>query len=220
MLTFEQVKNNKQVHEFIDRSGKYLRDLGYTDHSFRHVGIVSDRAAKIARNLKLSQLEIESAQIAGYCHDMGNFLGRTQHHYWGAILFHQIFGNEQTVAQAAEIMQAIVAHDKEEVQVMNNVAAVTIIADKSDVHRSRVLTKKMDKIKSDIHDRVNYAVVDNHLTIDPKKKIIRLSLSIDQKFLAVIEYFEIFTDRMVYCRTAADFLGYKFSLEVNNFKLS
>jgi len=103
---------------------------------------------------------------------------------------------------------------------MNKIAAVTIIADKSDVHRSRVLTKKMDKIRSDVHDRVNYAVTDNHLDVYPDKKIIKLSLTIDQKFTEVIEYFEIFTQRMVYCRTAANYLGYKFSLEVNKFKLS
>ena len=103
---------------------------------------------------------------------------------------------------------------------MNKVAAVTIIADKSDVHRSRVLSKKMEYIKRDIHNRVNYAVVDNHLTIDAKKKIICLNLTIDLKFVEIMDYFEIFTARMVYCRTAAKFLGYKFSLEINKFKLS
>jgi hypothetical protein len=220
MLTFEQVKNNKQVQEFIKKSAEYLKQLGYTDHGFRHVGIVSDRAAKIARNLKFSLEETESARIAGYCHDMGNFLGRTWHHYWGAMLFHQIFQDDKIVNQIADIMQAIVAHDKLEVKVVNKVMAAAIIADKSDVHRSRVLTKKKEKIISDIYDRVNYAVIDNHLTIEPVKKVIKLELIIDKKFVEVIEYFEIFTERMVYCRESAKFLGYKFSLEINKFKLS
>jgi uncharacterized protein len=220
MLTFDDVKNNIQIHEFIDKSAKALRTLGFTDHGFRHVGIVSDRAAKIARDLKFTAVDTESAKITGYTHDMGNFLGRSAHHYWGAMLFHQIFGGDKDIKQIADIMQAIVAHDKEEVKIMNRVAAATIIADKSDVHRSRVLSKKMEKIKSDIHDRVNYAVMDNHLSIMPDKKIIRLSLILDQKFIDVLEYFEIFTQRMTYCRTAAVYLGYKFSLEVNKFKLS
>lgn len=220
MLTFEDVKNNIQVHEFIKKSAEYLKELGYTDHGFRHVGIVSDRAAKIARNLKFTNEETESAKIAGYCHDMGNFLGRTQHHYWGAMLFHQIFQGDNFVDQITDIMQAIVAHDKEEVKIMNKVAAAMIIADKSDVHRSRVFSKEIEKIKSDIHDRVNYAVIDNHLIISPKQKEIKLTLKIDKKFVAVMDYFVIFTERMVYCRTSAEYLGYHFCLEINDFKLS
>lgn len=220
MLTFNDVKNNHQIHEFIKRSGEYLKEIGYTDHSFRHVGIVADRAAKIARQIKFNKQDEESAKIAGYCHDMGNFLGRSAHHYWGAMLFHQIFHNEQEIEQICDIMQAIVAHDKEQLKIMNKVAAVMVIADKSDVHRSRVLSKKLEKIKSDVHDRVNYAVTDNHLLIDQMKKIIKLTLTIDQKFVEIIDYFEIFTKRMVYCRQAAKYLNYKFSLEINKFKLS
>lgn len=220
MLTFDNIKKNPQIHEFIEKSAESLKIQGYTDHGFRHVGIVSDRAGKIARNLKFNETDTESVKIAGYCHDMGNFLGRSAHHYWGAMLFHQIFHGDLDVEQITGIMQAVVAHDKEQVKIMNKIAAVTIIADKSDVHRSRVLSKKMEKIKADIHDRVNYAVVDNHLVIIPDKKIIRLSLILDQKFIDILEYFEIFTNRMTYCRTAANYLGYKFSLEVNKFKLS
>ncbi|MBU1037223.1 HD domain-containing protein [Patescibacteria group bacterium] len=220
MLTFQQIKENKQIHEFIRRSAIYLKEIDYNDHGFRHVGIVSDRAGKIARTLKFNKQATESVKIAGYCHDMGNFLGRSFHHYWGAMLFHQLFGGESSIGQTADIMQAIVAHDKEEVKIMNKIAAVIIIADKSDVHRSRVLSKKIDKIRADIHDRVNYAVVDNHLILDSKKKIIKLSLTIDQKFVEVMDYFEIFTQRMIYCRSSVKYLGYKFSLEINKFKLS
>ena len=220
MITFEQVKANPQIHQFIKQSAEYLQDMGYTDHGFRHVGIVADRAGKIARNLKFNKLDTESTKIAGYCHDMGNFLGRSYHHYWGGMLFHQVFNQDGEIKQVADIMEAIVAHDKEEVKIMSRVSAAAIIADKSDVHRSRVLARKVDKIKADIHDRVNYAVTDNHLDVYPDKKIIRLSLVIDEKFSQPMTYFEIFTGRMVYCRTAAEYLGYKFSLEINKFKLS
>ncbi len=220
MITYNEVKINPQINLFIKKSADYLKNIGYTDHGFRHVGIVADRASKISRILKFNKLDAESAKIAGYCHDLGNFLGRTNHHYWGALLFHQVYAGDLNINQVSDIMEAIVAHDKEDVKIMSRVAAVAIIADKSDVHRSRVLTKKVDKIKADIHDRVNFAVCDNHLDVYPAKKIIRLSLTIDTKFTQLMNYFEIFTTRMVYCRLAAEYLGYKFSLEINKFKLS
>ena len=220
MLTFDQIKDNPQIHEFIRQSAEYLKQIGYTDHGFRHVGIVADRAAKIAREVKLSKEDVESARIAGYCHDMGNFLGRTYHHYWGGILFHQVFAGNENIRQVADIMEAVVAHDKVEPKIMSQIAAAAIIADKSDVHRSRVQEKNLVQVRLDIHNRVNFAVTDNHLDIYPKKKVIRLSLTVDVKFVEVMNYFEIFTERMVYCRVAAEYLGYKFSLEINKFKLA
>ena len=99
MITFEQVKANPQIHQFIKQSAEYLKDIGYTDHGFRHVGIVADRAGKIARNLKFNKIDTESSKIAGYCHDMGNFLGRTYHHYWGGLLFHQVFNQDDDIKQ-------------------------------------------------------------------------------------------------------------------------
>lgn len=220
MLTFKEVKNNQQISEFIKRSGEYLKDLGYTDHGFRHVTIVADRAAKIARDLKFSAHDQESTRIAGYCHDMGNFLGRSHHHYWGGLLFHQVFSQTADVEQVADIMQAIVAHDKEELKIMSAVSAAAIIADKSDVHRSRIVNEDPKTLKTDLHQRVNNAVLDNRFDVLPKKKIIKLSLTVDTKFMEVMNYFEIFTGRMVFCRQAAEFLGYKFSLEINKFKLT
>lgn len=220
MITYDEVKINPQINQFIKRSADYLKGLGYNDHGFRHVGIVADRAGKISRMLKFSKMDIESAKIAGYCHDLGNFLGRSYHHYWGALLFHQVYAGDLNINQVSVIMEAIVAHDKEDIKIMSKVAAAAIIADKSDVHRSRVLTKIVNKIKADIYDRVNFAVTDNHLDIFSDKKIIRLSLTIDTKFTQLMNYFEIFTSRMVYCRLAAEYLGYKFSLEINKFKLT
>ena len=219
MLTFEKVKNHSQVQEFIRRTEVTLKAIGYNEHGFRHAKLVSKRAAEIARAIGLNKKEEEMAAIAGYCHDIGNFLGRSQHHYWGALLFHQIFQNSFPPKDLALITQAIVNHDKFTMKLTNPISAVVVLADKSDVHRSRVTIKSLEKIKTDIHDRVNYAVTRSVYNIDKKAKRITLVLKIDTKFCPIIEYFEIFTDRMAYCREAATYLGYKFGLMINNFKL-
>ncbi|MFA6322429.1 MAG: HD domain-containing protein [Candidatus Buchananbacteria bacterium] len=219
-LTVEVVKNNLKIKDFTSQTEKYLNALGYTDHGLRHINIVSDRSHSIARKIGLSEHEQELAGIAGYCHDMGNFLGRTQHHYWAALLFSQVFLNEaDNPNDVSTIAQAIVSHDKDELKIVNKITAILIIADKSDVHRSRVRTSKKGGRDMDIHDRVNYAVIDNDLAVDTKKKIIKLKLKLDTKFSAPLEYFEIFTERMTFCRLAAEYLGYKFGLEINDFKL-
>ena len=116
-------------------------------------------------------------------------------------------------------MQAIANHDKEDMKLVHPVAAIVIIADKSDVRRERVLETDIEKIKTDIHDRVNYATIENKMTIDDKKKAITLKLKIDNKFCSIMEYFEIFTERMNYCRLSAEYLGYHFGLVINDFKL-
>lgn len=219
MLTFTQVKNNPLVLEFIRQSEISLKVLGYTEHGLRHVRLVSDRARTLAREIGLTKREQELCSIAAFCHDMGSFLGRSQHHYWGALLFHQIFNGTMPAKEMAWVIQAIANHDKEEMKLSNKIAAILVLADKSDVHRSRVIVKTLDRIKSDIHDRVNYAVTDSKLKIDKNNKKIILTLKIDTKFVPVMEFFEIFTERMTYCRQAAKYLGYRFSLIINNFKL-
>ncbi|MEK7072188.1 MAG: phosphohydrolase, partial [Patescibacteria group bacterium] len=203
-----------------DQTDDFLDAMGYTDHGPRHINIVADRARTLAKSIGLNKQDQESAAISGYCHDMGNFLGRSQHHYWAALLFSQVFINEVEGPELATIMQAIVTHDKDEVKITNKVSAVLILADKSDVHRTRVRSKDLKNIKSDIHDRVNYSVTENKFLINADKKEIMLRLKIDTKITEPIEYFEIFIDRMTYCRLAANYLGYKFVLYINNFKLS
>ena len=219
MLTLVQVKKNPQVQEFIKQSIAALKALEYTEHGFRHVQLVADRARNLAREVGLSRHEQELSAIAGYCHDMGNFLGRSEHHYWGALLFHQIFQNDFLANEIAQIIQAIANHDKEEMKFSNKISAVLVLADKSDVHRSRVVNRSIAKIERDIHDRVNYATTDSKLKIDKVHEKIILTLRIDTKFVPIMEYFEIFTERMSYCRLAAKYLGYKFSLVINNIKL-
>ncbi|MBU1202814.1 phosphohydrolase [Patescibacteria group bacterium] len=219
--TLKEVKADLRINAFIDQTDKYLRSLGYTDHGRRHLDIVSDRSRMIATKIGLSKNDQEIAAISGWCHDMGNFLGRTQHHYWAAILFSQCFLNTTDKPEnIAKISQAIVAHDKDDLKIIDATTACLIIADKSDVHRNRVKTKNINDIKADIHDRVNYAVTDNHLKIDKQKKTITLSLKLDTNFTCIMDYFSIFVERMNYCQKAAAYLKYKFHLEINNTKLA
>lgn len=218
-ITLNQVKKNPQVLEFIQQSDKALAAIGYTEHSLSHAKLVSSRAASIAKEIGLSPEEKELSAIAAFCHDMGNFLSRSHHHYFGALLFHQIFGVEAAPEELALVMNAISNHDKDEMNFANAVAAVVVLADKTDVRRSRVTNKKPQQIKEDIHDRVNFATKMSRVKVNRSKKLITLILKIDTSFVPVIEYFEIFTERMVYCRKAAQFLGYKFGLVINNFKL-
>ena len=223
MITFAKIKNNSHLLEFIKQSERALKNEGYTNHGLAHVQLVADRARTVAREMGLSKEEQEMAAISGFCHDMGNFLSRSYHQYFGALLFYQVFKNEFPIAQVSEIMQAIASHDsnhyKEEMNFSSPVSAILVIADKSDVRRERVYTKDLREIKRDIHSRVNYATYWSKLKIDKRKKKITLTLKIDTKFVPIIEYFEIFTQRMVYCRQAAKYLGYKFGLLINNFKL-
>jgi len=219
MLSSRQIKNNSQILEFIKQSDSATQALGYTEHGFRHGNNVSIEAQRIAKEMGLKEIEQELAGIAGFCHDMGNFLGRSQHHYWGALLFHQIFVNDFSNEEISLIMQAIANHDKDTMKLTNNISALVVLADKSDVHRKRVSSKSLKEIKEDKHNRVNYATTRSDLKVDKKKKQISLILKIDTNFVPIIEYFEIFTDRMTYCRKAADYLGYKFNLVINTFKL-
>lgn len=219
MTTFSQVKNNPLVLEYIKQTQDSLSALSYTDHGIRHCTLVADRSRSIAKELGLSERSQELAAIAAFCHDMGNFLSRHLHNYLAAVLFQQIFIKDFDPKEMVLVIQAIANHDKYEMNFTNAISAIVILADKSDVNRSRVTVEKMEDIKADIHDRVNYATIDSKLKINKNDKRIILSLEIDTKVVPIIEYFEIFTERMVFCRKAAEFLGYEFGLVINKFKL-
>ena len=219
MLTLDDVKKNPQILEFIHQTEVAMEALKYTNHGLRHSNIVSDRAMQIAKDLGLSEREVELAGIAGFCHDMGNFLTRTFHHFFGAQLFSQVFMGKTTPKELAMVMQAISNHDKDEMNFVHPVSAILVLADKSDVDRSRVTDKELAHMKNDIHDRVNYAARESALTVHKDNKRITLTLKIDTNFCPVMEYFEIFTERMVFCRKAAQFLGYDFGLVINKFQL-
>lgn len=219
MIGLRNVKKNSQILGFINQTEAAMEALSYTNHGLRHSNIVADRAVQIARSLGLPEREGELAAISGFCHDMGNFMTRELHHHMGSILFGQTFSGKMDPKELTIIMQAISNHDKDEMNFVNVVSAILVLADKSDVDRSRVSEKDMNKIKEDIHDRVNYAARQSALTVDKKKKQITLTLKIDTNFCPVIEYFEVFTGRMVFCRKAAQFLGYDFGLVINSFRL-
>ena len=219
MTTLDDVKKDLQVLNFISQTEEALAALAYTDHGLRHTNIVSDRAMKIAKDIGLSPREIELAGIAGFCHDMGNFMTRDYHHYFGALIFHQIFQKDFAPEEMSMIMQAISNHDKKEMNFTHKISAILVLADKSDVDRSRVLSKDKEEIKKDIHNRVNYATTESSLKVDKVNKRITLSLKIDTNFVPIMEYFEIFTERMMFCRTAAEFLGYNFGIVINKTRL-
>ncbi len=220
MIDLKALKKNSQILEFIKKSDMVLETMGYTNHGLNHLNLVASRARTVAREIGLSKREQELAAIAGFCHDMGNFISRTNHHYFGALLFHQIFKDEMKNGELTIIMQAIANHDKDEMEFIHPVSAIVVLADKSDVRRERVKTRKIREIRKDIHDRVNFATKKSKLGINKRKKRIILDLKIDKSFVKVMEYFEIFTERMVYCRKAAKYVGYDFGLVINNFKLS
>lgn len=216
---FTLVQKNPMIITWLKSSYFVTKEMAFTEHGFDHAEFVSKRALHIASHLGLSKHEQDLSVAASFCHDVGNFLSRTNHHYFGSILFFNIFQNEIDSKDLTILMQSIANHDKEDMKFTHPSAAITVIADKSDVRRDRVLEGDMQKIKESIHYRVNYATVKNKLLIDNKKKKITLELKIDKNYCEVMEYFEIFTGRMNYCRIAAKYLGYSFNLVINNFKL-
>lgn len=215
MITFEEIKNNEHIKTYIKKADESLIALGYTEHSFAHVTKVSEMAKEILLELGYSKREAELAQIAGYLHDIGNVINRVDHAQSGAVMAFRILdklGAEPE--EIATIITAIGNHDEGTAVAVNPVAAALILADKTDVRRSRV--RNSDLATFDIHDRVNYAVEESSTKISEDKKSIILSLKINTEISSVMDYFEIFLDRMLLCRKAAEKLNLKFQLIINN----
>ena len=213
-MKLEDVKNDKEVNVLVDNTERQLTELGYTKHGRRHIGIVSEIAGNILKELGYSESEIELARIAGYLHDIGNSINRMDHAHTGAILAYDILKRlGMPLEDAAEIMMAIGNHDENSGTAVSTVSAALILADKSDVHRSRVRNENLSRF--DIHDRVNYAVEEAKVEVDTENKKIYLKLKIDTEICPVIKYFEIFLDRMLMCKKAASYLDVWFHLEIN-----
>ena len=218
MLTFEDVKNNVEVKALVEGSQKQLNALGYTEHSVRHVTMVANRAAEVLHTLGYPEERIELARIAGYLHDIGNCVNRTDHAHSGAILAYNILKDMgMPVDERTEIMMAIGNHDENTGTAISDISAAIILADKSDVHRNRVTNKNLSTF--DIHDRVNYAVTSAELVIDSQERKIILNLNIDTKLCPVLDYFEIFMDRTMMSKYAAKYLKIWFELVINGTKL-
>ena len=215
MITVEQVRNNPQVRTYIQKADEALAALGYTEHSFAHVGKVAKEAREILLTLGYSPREAELAEIAGWLHDIGNVINRVDHAQSGAVMAFRIL--DKLGAEAEEIstiISAIGNHDESTAYPVNPIAAALIRADKTDVRRSRV--RNRDFATFDIHDRVNYAVHQSRTEITADHQKIILDLKIDTQISAVMDYFEIFMQRMLLCRKAAEKLGLTFSLVIND----
>ena len=215
MVTFEDIKNNSNIKTYITLADKSLLALGFTEHSFAHVGKVSSNAEYILSTLGADAHTVELAKIAGYMHDIGNLVNRIDHSQSGAIMAFRILDRlEMPAEDVATIITAIGNHDEGTGVAVNEVAAALILADKCDVRRSRV--RNRDFSTFDIHDRVNYSVTSSNLTINDEHTEILLELEIDTSISPVMDYFEIFLGRMVMCRKAAEKLGLRFRLIINS----
>ncbi len=240
-LTLDDLKNNKKVRIYLEKADTHLAGIGYTEHGLRHANIVGKRSQDILLKLNYKDGDARLAAIAGFLHDIGNMVGRVNHGQAGALLVRAILEDiGMDIEDIALVMGAIANHEEDTGDPTNIVSASLIIADKSDVHRSRVrnpnlisaaliLDNKMDPMAApggttmgfyDIHDRVNYAATESELKVDPIEKSIVLELSIDTRISGVMDYFEIFLSRMIICRRAAKFLGCDFHLIINNVRLS
>lgn len=214
-MTYEEVRTDAAVRVYIAQADATLDALGFTEHSFAHVTRVAETAGEILQILGYSAREIELAKIAGYLHDIGNVVNRVDHSQSGAVMAFRILDRmEFPPEEIAAIVSAIGNHDEGTGVPVSAMAASLIIADKSDVRRSRVRNRK--DIRSDIHDRVNYAVTGAKLEVFPEEKQILLSLVIDTEISPVMDYFEIFMKRMLLCRKAAEKLGCVFRLKIND----
>ena len=218
MISFEDIKKDEAIKVYIKKADEALAALGYTEHSFAHVLKVSDTAMNILRTLGHSEHEVELAGIAGYTHDIGNLVNRVAHSQSGAIMVFRILDHMDMPAEdIATVVTAIGNHDEGTGVAVNAVAAALILADKSDVRRSRV--RNSDISTFDIHDRVNYSVESSRLEVNTESMDITLYLDIDSSISSVMDYFEIFLGRMIMCRKAADYLGLKFGLDINGQKM-
>ncbi len=218
MVTLEDIKKSPVIDMFIRKGNEHLEAMGYTDHGQLHITLVSSLSRRIMLQLGYDQHTADLAGIAGYMHDLGNVVNRNGHSQSGALMAMGILqAMHMKPEEIAVVTAAIGNHDEGSGLPVNPVAAALILADKSHVHRNRV--RNHDVATFDIHDRVNYAVENSSLIIEPEQKMIRMELTIDIQICPVLEYFEIFLSRMLMCRRAANYLGCEFALIINGAKL-
>lgn len=218
MVTLQEIKQNQAIQTYIKKADESLVALGFTEHSFAHVGIVAANSKYILETLGYSERQIELVQIAAWLHDIGNLVNRVDHSQSGAVMAFRILDKMgMDPEEISEIVTAIGNHDEGTGKPVSPMAAALILADKSDVRRSRV--RNQDESTFDIHDRVNYSVKKAELKINETHTLIKLKLSVDTRYGSVMDYFEIFMGRMVLCRKAAEKLGLQFKLMINEQQL-
>ena len=217
-MTYEEIRRDEAIKTYIAQADASLGALGFTEHSFQHVSRVAEMAGYLLETLGFDRRTVELAKIAGFIHDIGNLVNRVDHSQSGAVMAFRILDKMGfDPMEISTIVTAIGNHDEGTGVPVNPVAAALILADKSDVRRSRVRGK--DESKFDIHDRVNYSVTESRLQISDDKKELHLRLAIDTHFSSVMDYFEIFMGRMLLCRHAAEKLGLHFKLIINDQQL-
>ena len=217
-MTYEEIRKSEEINTYIRQADLSLSALGYTEHSFAHVTLVAEKAGYILRTLGFDDRLIELAKIAGYLHDIGNLVNRAEHSQSGAIMAFRILDHMGfSPEEVGAIVSAIGNHDEGTGVPVSPLAAALILADKSDVRRNRV--RNHDESTFDIHDRGNYSVTRAELKINEEHTLIKLELSVDTHYGSVMDYFEIFLQRMILCRKAAEKLGLQFKLVINEQQL-
>lgn len=217
-LTYKEIRKNEEINLLIEKGNDVLGVLGYTDHSKKHAAKVAVTAGKILKDLGYDKHQIELAKIAGYMHDIGNSINRTDHAHSGAILAFEILKKlGMPLADAVTIATAIGHHDEDTGAAVDVVSAALILADKTDVRRNRVRNPIISNF--DAHDRVNYAVLSAAVKVNKEKKQLQMDLELDDTMCTVMNYFEIFLQRMMMCQRAAEVLGLKFKLMANGSKM-
>lgn len=218
-ITYEEIKQNEKVNIYLEKGNANLGVLGFTEHSKAHATKVAEIAGGILRDLGRSEREIELAKIAGYMHDLGNCVNRHDHAHHGALMAFQLLNQMDVEPEdIAVITSAIGQHDEKTGTAVDTVSAALILADKTDVRRNRV--RNQVKSTFDKHDRVNYAVLSSKLELDVENRVIHLNMTLDEEMCSVLDYFEIFLERMLMCRRAAEKLGMKFKMTANGSKVS
>ncbi|HEX6131297.1 MAG TPA: HD domain-containing protein [Actinomycetota bacterium] len=217
-VSLELVQDDRELSLYIASADRVMEAMGYTEHGFRHANLVARIAFQVLHRLGYSDREATLACVAGYLHDVGNALARDTHGQTGAVLVYQALRDRVPGGDLMPIVAAIANHEEAEGTAVSAVSAAVILADKSDVHRSRV--RRGGQVDRDIHDRVNYAVEQSFLRVDSDARTVTLELTIDTQISQVMEYFEIFLGRMQMCRIAAEMLDATFRLTVNGAELA
>ena len=217
-VTLEDVQASEELSLYIAAADRVMEAMGYTEHGFRHANLVANIAYQVLSRLGYTDREATLASVAGYLHDVGNSLARDAHGQTGAILVYQSLRDSVDGADLMPILAAIANHEETEGVAVSPISAAVILADKSDVHRSRV--RRSGRIELDVHDRVNHAVERSFLSVDSDARTVSLELTIDTDISQVMEYFEIFLGRMQLCRHAAELLDARFRLVINGAELA
>jgi metal-dependent HD superfamily phosphatase/phosphodiesterase len=217
-ITLERVRSNAELSTFIAAADRVMEGLGYTEHGFRHANLTARIAFNVLTRAGFDEHIANLGSVAGYLHDVGNMVSREVHGQTGALLVYQALKDEVPASDLTQVVAAIANHEEPEGASVSPVSAAVILADKSDVHRSRV--RKSGQIEFDIHDRVNFAAEQSFLRVDSAAKTVTLELTIDTEISQVMEYFEIFLGRMQMCRKAAGVLDCRFKLTINGAELA